>query len=85
MTKTIRAARRLRVGCVTVSGGVACNSALRRELARACQKERILLRLSEKRYSTDNAAMIAILAERKLLARVPASSPDAEIEPSWAL
>ena len=34
VAKTIRAALRLRVPCVTVSGGVACNSALRRQLAR---------------------------------------------------
>ena len=85
VAKTIRAALRLRVPCVTVSGGVACNSALRRQLAQACQREGLVLRLAEKKYSTDNAAMIAILAERKLLARTPSASLDAEIEPSWAL
>jgi N6-L-threonylcarbamoyladenine synthase len=83
--KTMRAARRLGVGCVTASGGVACNSALRRELARACQREGMTLRLAETKFSTDNAAMIGILAGRKLLAGVPPSPPDAEIEPSWAL
>ena len=35
VAKTLRAARRLRVRCVTASGGVSCNSALRRELATA--------------------------------------------------
>ena len=85
VAKTIRAALRLGAPCVTVSGGVACNSALRRDLARACQREGLALRLAEKRYSTDNAAMIGILAERKLLARLPSASLDAEIEPSWAL
>ena len=85
VAKTIRAALRLGAGCVTVSGGVACNSALRRDFARSCQREGLVLRLAEKKYSTDNAAMIGILAERKLLARVPAASLDAEIEPSWAL
>ena len=29
--------------------------------------------------------MIGILAERKLIARVPSTSLDAEIEPNWAL
>jgi N6-L-threonylcarbamoyladenine synthase len=81
----MRAALRLGARCVSVSGGVACNSALRRELARACQGEGLVLRLAEKKYSTDNAAMIGILAERKLLAGLPAASLDAEIEPSWAL
>src|SRR5262249_18379141 len=48
VTKTIRAARRLRVGCVTASGGVICNSALRRELTSACQREGFKLRLADK-------------------------------------
>ena len=85
VAKTIRAALRLGAPCVTASGGVACNSALRRDLARACQREGLVLRLAERKYSTDNAAMIGILAERKLLAGAPLGSLDAEIEPSWAL
>ena len=85
VAKTIRAALRLGVPCVTVSGGVACNSALRRDLALACRREGLVLRLAEPRYSTDNAAMIGLLAERKLLACLPATSLDADIEPSWAL
>src|SRR3974377_1763540 len=35
VAKTIRAARRLRVGCVTASGGVTCNRALRQKLSAA--------------------------------------------------
>src|SRR5579863_4799134 len=35
-TKTVRAARRLGVRCVTASGGVTRNRALRRDLAAAC-------------------------------------------------
>jgi N6-L-threonylcarbamoyladenine synthase len=85
VAKTIRAALRLGAPCVTASGGVACNSALRRELGRACQREGLDLRLAERKYSTDNAAMIGILAERKLLAGAPLAALDAEIEPSWAL
>ena len=85
VTKTIRAALRLGVPCVTVSGGVACNSALRRELATECRREGLALRLAETKYSTDNAAMIAIVAERKLASRVPAADIDADIEPNWAL
>jgi len=84
VAKTIRAAERLNVRCVTASGGVACNSALRRELARACEKRGARLRLVEKKYSTDNAAMIGILAERKLLAK-HASDLDADIQPNWPL
>jgi tRNA A37 threonylcarbamoyltransferase TsaD len=70
--------------CVTASGGVTCNGALRRELTRACAARGYTLRLAERSLCTDNAAMIGILAERKLLARVPPSSLDAEIEPAPA-
>ena len=48
VTKTIRAARRLGVRCVTASGGVTCNRALRKELDAACRREGLALRLAEK-------------------------------------
>lgn len=85
VTKTIRAARRHGVGCVTASGGVTCNRILRRELARACKSEGIALRLAEKDLCTDNAAMIGIRAERKLAAGIRPTSLDQEITPGWAL
>ncbi|HXR49229.1 MAG TPA: tRNA (adenosine(37)-N6)-threonylcarbamoyltransferase complex transferase subunit TsaD [Candidatus Limnocylindrales bacterium] len=85
VTKTIRAAKRNGVGCVTASGGVTCNRALRRELARACQKGGFVLRLAESKLCTDNAAMIGIVAERKLLTGVQPTSLDQEITPGWAL
>jgi N6-L-threonylcarbamoyladenine synthase len=83
--KTIRAAKRNHVRCVTASGGVTCNRALRRELAHACEREGFTLRLAEKSLCTDNAAMIGILAERKLLANVALTSLDEEINPGWVL
>jgi N6-L-threonylcarbamoyladenine synthase len=83
--KTIRAAKRNHVRCVTASGGVTCNRALRRELARACERESFELRLAETSLCTDNAAMIGILAERKLLANVAPTSLDEEINPGWML
>ena len=83
--KTIRAAKRNNVRCVTASGGVTCNRALRAELTRGCERNGLLLRLAEKSLCTDNAAMIGILAERKLLAQVPLPSLDEEIDPGWVL
>ena len=83
--KTLRAAKREGVRCVTASGGVTCNSALRNELERVCKRNGFTLRLAEKNLCTDNAAMIGILAERKLLAKVPLPPPDEEIKPGWAL
>ena len=73
------------VRCVTASGGVTCNRALRRELARECEREGLTLRLAEKSLCTDNAAMIGVLAERKLFHKVPVTDLDAEIQPGWVL
>ena len=84
VTKTIRAAKRLRVRCVTASGGVTCNHALRRRLLAACEREHFTLGLAEPSLCTDNAAMIGILAERKML-HGETTSLDAEIEPGMAL
>ena len=83
--KTIRAAKREGVRCVTASGGVTCNRALRNELERACKNNGLTLRLAEKNLCTDNAAMIGILAERKLRANVPLPPLAEEIQPGWAL
>jgi N6-L-threonylcarbamoyladenine synthase len=85
VAKTIRAARRLGVGCVTASGGVTCNRALRKELAAACKRAGLALRLAEPGLCTDNAGMVGILAERKLLRGTGETSFDAEISPAWAL
>jgi N6-L-threonylcarbamoyladenine synthase len=85
VAKTIRAAKRLGVSCVTASGGVTCNRALRKALAAACEHHGMALRLAEKNLCTDNAAMIGILAERKLLLGQPSSAIDAEIQPGWVL
>jgi len=83
--KTIRTAKREQVRCITASGGVTCNRGLRSELERACKKNGFTLRLAEKNLCTDNAAMIGILAERKLLAKVSLPALDEEIKPGWAL
>jgi N6-L-threonylcarbamoyladenine synthase len=85
VTKTIRAAKRVGVRCITASGGVTCNRALRKQLEDACRKSGFTLRLAEKALCTDNAAMIGILAERKLLAGVKPMLLDEEIRPGLEL
>ena len=87
VTKTIKAAKRLGVRCVTASGGVTCNGALRRQLAAACAHNRLTLRLAEKNLCTDNAAMIGILAERILRQRPHAGfqPDDGDVLPNWSL
>lgn len=83
--KTVRAARRVRVPCVTASGGVTCNRQLREALERACTEHRLKSRIAERSLCTDNAGMIAILAERKLLKSCAPTSLSDEIQASWAL
>jgi N6-L-threonylcarbamoyladenine synthase len=85
VAKTVRAALRLDVGCVTASGGVSCNRKLRQELQAACQREGLALRLAERNLCTDNAGMIGILAERKFLRHASETPWDAEIKPGWEL
>jgi N6-L-threonylcarbamoyladenine synthase len=83
--KTVKAARRLGLSCVTASGGVTCNRALRRELTAACKANHLKLRLAEKELCTDNAAMVGILAERKLRQNSDFHSFTQEIRPNWTL
>jgi N6-L-threonylcarbamoyladenine synthase len=89
VAKTVRAAKRNGVSCITASGGVTCNQSLRNELERACRKNGFRLHLAQKSLCTDNAAMIGILAGRKLLKGEVLSGIgaglDAEAQPGWAL
>ena len=57
--KTVTAAKEKGVDTVTAGGGVAANGYLRRSLQAACEKNGLRLVLPERRYCTDNAAMIA--------------------------
>ena len=83
--KAIRAARKNNVRVLTASGGVTCNRALRNELQRACERNGFILSLAEKNLCTDNAAMIGILAERKLLQQISLPPLDDDIKPGWVL
>jgi N6-L-threonylcarbamoyladenine synthase len=85
VTKTLKAAQRLQVPCVTASGGVTCNRSLRIKLASACARARLTLRLAETGLCTDNAAMIGILAERKLLHCGDKGFACEEVRPGWPL
>ena len=82
--KTARAAAQTGVKCITASGGVSCNRLLRRELERSCREHGYRCQLSDPAFCTDNAGMIGILAERKLLSG-ERSPFDLEIEPSLAI
>ncbi len=85
VAKTIRAAKRCGVRCVTAAGGVTCNTELRRRLAATCTEEGLAWRVAEAGLCTDNAAMVGVLAERKLARGWEGSGVDAEVAPSLAL
>ena len=47
---------------VLVTGGVACNTRLRREFETAAERENLRVYFPSPKYTTDNAAMIAAAA-----------------------
>ena len=57
--KTVESAKKLGAGTVTAGGGVIANGYLRETLSVECEKAGLKLILPEKKYCTDNAAMIA--------------------------
>jgi N6-L-threonylcarbamoyladenine synthase len=85
VAKTVRAARRLGVKGVTASGGVVCNRTLRCGLDRACRQAGLRLQLASPEFCTDNAAMVGIVADRKIREQWPPTPLDAEIQPGWIL
>ena len=57
--KTIKAAQRQRLNRIAISGGVACNSELRKRLHEACLAHGFEFYHPSPRLCTDNAAMVA--------------------------
>ena len=60
--KTFRAVREYSARSVWLSGGVAANKALRKELAKRAKKAGIAFLVAPKKHNTDNAAMIGAAA-----------------------
>ncbi|MFA6562231.1 MAG: tRNA (adenosine(37)-N6)-threonylcarbamoyltransferase complex transferase subunit TsaD [Verrucomicrobiia bacterium] len=82
--KAIAAALAMRVRFVTVSGGVACNGALRDQLAAACRRHGFELLMADRKLCTDNAGMIAGLGWHKLSAGLR-SPLDLDAQPNLRL
>jgi N6-L-threonylcarbamoyladenine synthase len=66
--KTVKAALRLGVRRVVLTGGVAANTALRESLAAACGEQGVRLHVPPRSLCTDNAAMIAAAGTARLRA-----------------
>jgi N6-L-threonylcarbamoyladenine synthase len=82
--KTLRAAKECGAELVTLSGGVSCNEALRKEMAERCRAAGLRLLTAAPRLCTDNAAMIAFAAALKFQAGF-GSAISEEIDPNLAL
>jgi N6-L-threonylcarbamoyladenine synthase len=82
--KTIAAARKYRVGLVTVSGGVSCNQELRKQLHELCERDGFEFKSAEPWLCTDNAAMIAFAALLRLQTGSQSQVTE-EIDPNLAL
>ena len=82
--KAMKALRKSRHKVLAVSGGVSCNSGLRRQLQEMCERRRIELILPPNSLTTDNAAMIAFAG--MLRARAGDFSPlDTPVDPNMKL
>ncbi len=62
LKKTLKAAKDHKVKSVILSGGVAANEELRRQLKKRTEREGFVFLVPDKKYCTDNAAMIAVAA-----------------------
>lgn len=65
--KLVRASKETGIKEITVAGGVSANSGLRNALTKEAAKRQWNLFIPEFRYTTDNAAMIAITGHYKFL------------------
>ncbi|MCB0309411.1 MAG: tRNA (adenosine(37)-N6)-threonylcarbamoyltransferase complex transferase subunit TsaD [Bdellovibrionales bacterium] len=64
--KTLNAAQAHKVKSITVCGGVARNSALRKRFKTECEIRKLELYIPEAEFCTDNAVMIALAGYEKL-------------------
>lgn len=78
VTKTIKAALKYKVKQIAVGGGVAGNTLLREMMEAKGKEAGLTVRFVERKLSSDNAAMIALAAYKKL-ARAEAAGK----EPQW--
>lgn len=82
--KSLAALRSTGRQLLALSGGVACNEALRKNLAVTCAQQRVDFRVAPPWLTTDNAAMIAFAAQRRRENGL-SSSLASEIDPNLAL
>ena len=78
VSKTVQAALKYKVKHIAVGGGVAGNTLLRQMMEEKGKEAGLTVRFVERKYSSDNAAMIALAAYKKL-----ARAQQLGQEPQW--
>ena len=81
--KALNAAKKYKVKNIAVGGGVAANGLLRQMLAEKAAKQGLKARFVDRKLSSDNAAMIALCAAKKL--ECGADTADIKINPNMVL
>jgi N6-L-threonylcarbamoyladenine synthase len=84
VSKTAAAVRATGIKRLVVAGGVACNSALRREMGRLAREENLELHIPSPLLCSDNAAMIAVPGDY-YLENAMTSGPGLDSLPVWPL
>ena len=79
--KALNAAKLYKLPTIALSGGVACNGPLRNLIKKKASEEGLELLIVDKKYSTDNAAMIARAASERFI-RKQFSSLDSDVNPN---
>ena len=82
--KALNAAKLYNLPTIALSGGVACNGSLRNLIKKKASEEGLELLVVDKKYSTDNAAMIARAASERFI-RKQFSSLDSDVNPNLKL
>lgn len=87
IAKTLKAAKKLNVKTIMLSGGVSANQELRDSLSRAIKNDlpKVNFLVPAKEYTTDNATMIAAAAIFKLKHQKPALFSKLRVDPSLQL
>ena len=83
LKKTLKAAKDHKVKSVILSGGVAANEELRRQLKKRTEREGFVFLVPDKKYCTDNAAMIAAAAYFRILTKTVSKLEKAEGNLKW--
>ena len=82
VNKTIAAALKLNYKTIALGGGVSCNSALQKKFKEKAKANKLKIFFPEKNLTTDNAAMIALVAHHQLKSNPSIIRDTLKIDPS---